>query len=170
MMSSIPDIRARLVVAVVFLAPAASRAVNVPLPVEGSTVNLTVFVQTQALLNENGSPDGQSPSYDVFIRRSRLQANGDIGNSFSYYFQVDNTNFELRRHVRDAEPQGEDRPARRTNAGRGVQAGSVSCGASDLGPTATRADAALGARGAGADESALHLADRCLAAARGPAR
>jgi len=75
MMSSILDIRARLVVAVVFLAPAASRAVNVPLPVEGSTVNLTVFVQTQALLNENGSPDGQSPSYDVFIRRSRLQAN-----------------------------------------------------------------------------------------------
>jgi hypothetical protein len=43
---------------------------------------------------------------------------------------------ELRRYVRDAEPQGEDRPARRADAGRGVQAGSVSRGASDLGPTA----------------------------------
>src|ERR1700737_3438113 len=84
----------RLLLAAAFcLAPAASRAVSVPLPVEGSTLNLTVFIQTQALLNENGSPDGQSPSYDVFVRRSRLQVNGDIGKSFSYYFQVDNTNF-----------------------------------------------------------------------------
>jgi len=94
MMSSILDIRApSLRRRAFFLAPAASRAVNIPLPVEGSTLNLTVFVQTQALLNENGSPDGQSPSYDVFVRRSRVQVNGDIGKSFSYYFQVDNTNF-----------------------------------------------------------------------------
>ena len=47
-----------------------------------------------------------------------------------------------------------------------LQAGSVSLSASDLGPTATRAGAALGAGGAGADESALHLADRRPAAAR----
>ena len=51
-----------------------------------------------------------------------------------------------------------------------MQAGSVSRGASDLGPTAARTHAALGAGGTGADESALHLADRCPAAARGPAR
>ena len=54
---------------------------------------------------------------------------------------------ELRRHVCEAEPQGEDRPARRANAGRGLQAGSVSPSASDLGPTATRAGTALGAGG-----------------------
>ncbi len=39
--------------------------------------------------------------------------------------------------------------------------------ASDLGSAATRAGAALGAGGAGANESALHFADRRPAAARG---
>ena len=85
--------RRLLLAAALFLTPLASRAVNVPLPVEGSTLNLTVFVQPQILINENGTPDGLGASYDLFIRRSRLQVNGDFSRHFSYYFQVDNTNF-----------------------------------------------------------------------------
>ena len=41
---------------------------------------------------------------------------------------------EFRRHVRDPEPQGEDRPARRAHAGRSLQAGRVSPSAPDLEP------------------------------------
>ena len=85
--------RRLLLAAAISLAPLASRAINIPLPMEGSTLNLTVFVQPQALINENGTPDGQGASSDLFIRRSRLQVNGDVGRHFSYYFQLDNTNF-----------------------------------------------------------------------------
>ncbi|HTO98013.1 MAG TPA: hypothetical protein VMK66_13280 [Myxococcales bacterium] len=75
------------------LAPGASRAVNVPLPIKDAKMNVTVTVQTQALINENGSPDGSSPSYDIYARRTRLQVSGEIANTWAYYFQVDNGNF-----------------------------------------------------------------------------
>src|SRR5437764_9038613 len=74
------------------LAPAAF-ATKVPNPVEGATLNVSVQVQTEALVNENGTPNGKDPSYDIFVRRTRLLANGDINQNFSYLIQVDNANF-----------------------------------------------------------------------------
>jgi len=75
------------------VAPTASYAVNVPIPIEGATLNVSLQLQTQVLVNEAGSPDGTSPSYDLFVRRSRVLINGDINQSFSYLVQLDNPNF-----------------------------------------------------------------------------
>jgi hypothetical protein len=75
------------------LASAAAYAVAVPLPTKEFTLNLTTTVQTQALIQENGAPSGSDPSYDIFARRTRVQANGEIGKNWAYYFQVDNANF-----------------------------------------------------------------------------
>src|SRR5882724_6028141 len=75
------------------LASAAAHAVAVPLPTKDATLNLQVFIQPQMQINENGSPNGTDASYDLFVRRTRLQVNGDVGSNFSYYFQVDNANF-----------------------------------------------------------------------------
>lgn len=74
-------------------APAASHAVKVPIPIEGATLNVSLQLQTQLLVNEAGAPDGTSPSYDVFVRRSRVLINGDYNQSFSYLVQIDNPNF-----------------------------------------------------------------------------
>jgi hypothetical protein len=74
-------------------APAASHAVRVPIPIEGATLNVSLQLQTQFLVNEAGAPDGTSPSYDVFVRRSRLLINGDFNQNFSYLMQLDNPNF-----------------------------------------------------------------------------
>jgi hypothetical protein len=74
------------------LAPAAF-ATKVPIPIEGATLNVSVQVQTQVLINENGAPNGSDPSYDFYVRRTRLLANGDISQNFSYLLQVDNANF-----------------------------------------------------------------------------
>ncbi len=74
------------------LAPAA-RAVNVKLPVEDATMNITVTVQTQALWQENGAPNGTSSSWDLYARRTRVQVNGEFAKYWAYYFQVDNGNF-----------------------------------------------------------------------------
>ena len=75
------------------LVPAASYAVSVPLPTKDITLNLQVFIQPQLQINENGAPNGTDASYDLFVRRTRLQVNGDVGTNWSYYFQVDNANF-----------------------------------------------------------------------------
>jgi hypothetical protein len=74
------------------LAPAAF-ATKVPIPIEGATLNVSVQVQTQALINESGTPNGKDLSYDIYVRRTRLLANGDINQNFSYLIQVDNANF-----------------------------------------------------------------------------
>jgi len=86
-------LRRLLAAGVLVLAPQAARAVNVPLPVEGATLNITPIVQTQAMLTEAGTPDGQGWATDVFARRTRLLVNGDISDNWSYYLQVDNANF-----------------------------------------------------------------------------
>ena len=83
----------RLLSALLFLAPAASYAVNVPLPIEGATLNVALQLQTQFVANEAGAPDGTSPSYDLFVRRSRVLINGDIDQNLSYLVQIDNPNF-----------------------------------------------------------------------------
>lgn len=82
----------RLLLPLLLLAPA-SYAVNVPLPIDGATLNLNLQFQTQFLVNEAGTPDGRDPGYDVFVRRSRLNVNGDVGDRFSYLLQIDNPNF-----------------------------------------------------------------------------
>src|SRR6266446_5442481 len=74
------------------LAPAAF-ATKVPIPIEGATLNISVQVQTEAMITENGTPSGQDPAYDIFVRRTRLLVNGDISQNFSYLFQIDNANF-----------------------------------------------------------------------------
>jgi len=74
------------------LSPAAF-ATKVPIPIEGATLNVSVQVQTQAMINESGSPNGNDLSYDIFVRRTRILVNGDISQNFSYLFQVDNANF-----------------------------------------------------------------------------
>jgi len=71
----------------------ASLAVAIPLPTKDVTLNFQVFIQPQFQLNENGAPNGTDAAYDLFVRRTRLQVNGDVGNNWSYYFQVDNANF-----------------------------------------------------------------------------
>ena len=75
------------------LLSAAAHAVAVPLPTKDATLNLVVTIQPQVQINQNGAPNGTDPSYDLFVRRTRLQANGDVGSNWSYYFQVDNANF-----------------------------------------------------------------------------
>jgi hypothetical protein len=75
------------------LAPAASFAVKIPIPIEGATLNLSAQFQTQFLMNQNGAPDGASNSYDIFMRRTRILVNGDINQNFTYLIQVDNANF-----------------------------------------------------------------------------
>ncbi len=82
-----------LLAASLFLAPAASYATKVPIPIEGATLNLSVQVQTQFQVNQNGTPDGTNPSFDVYVRRTRLLVNGDISQNFTYLIQVDNANF-----------------------------------------------------------------------------
>jgi len=74
------------------LAPAAF-ATKVPIPIEGATLNVSVQVQTEGLINESGAPNGNDVSYDIFVRRTRLLVNGDISQNFSYLFQIDNANF-----------------------------------------------------------------------------
>ncbi len=74
------------------LAPAAF-ATKIPIPIEGATLNVSVQVQTEAMITENGAPNGTDASYDIFVRRTRLLANGDINQNFSYLLQIDNANF-----------------------------------------------------------------------------
>ena len=75
------------------LVPAASQAVNVPLPIKDATLNLQIHIQPRFQLTENGTPNGQDTAYDFFVRRTRLQANGAIGDNWLYLLQVDNANF-----------------------------------------------------------------------------
>src|SRR2546425_4940418 len=74
------------------LAPAAL-ATKIPIPIEGATLNVSVQVQTEAMITESGAPNGTDASYDIFVRRTRLLANGDINQNFSYLLQIDNANF-----------------------------------------------------------------------------
>lgn len=73
--------------------PATVRAVKVPIPIEGASLNISFQLQTQALFNQHGTPDGQNPSFDIFVRRSRVLINGDISQNWSYLVQLDNPNF-----------------------------------------------------------------------------
>src|SRR5438046_1841808 len=75
------------------LAPAASFATTVPIPIEGPTLNVSCQVQAQFLINENGTPAGDGPSFDAFVRRTRLLVNGDANQNVTYLIQVDNANF-----------------------------------------------------------------------------
>src|SRR5439155_11305349 len=75
------------------LLSAAANAVAVPLPTKDATLNLVVTIQPQVQINQNGAPNGTDPSYDVFVRRTRLQPNGKVGSNGSDYSQVDNANF-----------------------------------------------------------------------------
>ncbi len=86
-------LRKVLAAGVLLLAPAASWAVKIPLPVEGATLNITPSIQTQMMFTENGTPGGTGWATDVFARRTRLYVTGDISKYFSYYFLVDNANF-----------------------------------------------------------------------------
>jgi hypothetical protein len=75
------------------LSSTASNAMNVPLPTKDASLNIQVYVQPRIQLTENGTPNGQDLAYDFFVRRTRLQANGNIGDNWLYLIQVDNANF-----------------------------------------------------------------------------
>jgi len=79
--------------AVCLLFTPAAYAIKVPVPIDGVTLNVSLQVQSQFVANEGGTPDGLNPSYDLFIRRSRLLVNGDVGQNFSYLLQLDDANF-----------------------------------------------------------------------------
>jgi hypothetical protein len=82
----------RMLLVAVFISTGAY-ATKVPIPIEGASLNILVQVQAQALTNQASTPDGLNPSFDVFIRRTRILATGDISPSVDYLFQVDNANF-----------------------------------------------------------------------------
>jgi len=73
-------------------APASSYAISVPLPVD-ATLNLNLQMQPQFIVNEAGTPDGLNPSYDLFLRRARITASGNVGKNMSYLFRLDSPNF-----------------------------------------------------------------------------
>lgn len=81
-----------LLAASLLIAPAAL-ATKVPIPVEGASLNVSVQVQTEAMVTENGAPNGSDPAFDIFVRRTRILVNGDISQNFTYLIQVDNANF-----------------------------------------------------------------------------
>src|SRR3989454_5163394 len=83
----------KAVLATSLLLATAALATKIPIPIEGATLNVSVQVQTQALIMENGAPNGTDASYDIYVRRTRLLANGDISQNFSYLLQIDNANF-----------------------------------------------------------------------------
>jgi hypothetical protein len=93
MMRSQMKVSFKLLPALLLVLAPAAHAVNVPLPIEGATLNVSLQLQTQVLVNEAGTPDGTASSYDIFIRRSRVLINGDINQNFSYLVQLDNPNF-----------------------------------------------------------------------------
>jgi hypothetical protein len=93
MMRSRTNACCKLLSVLLLLAPAASYAVDVPIPVEGATLNVTFQLQTQFVANEAGTPAGTGPAYDSFVRRSRVLVNGDINRNLSYLVQIDNPNF-----------------------------------------------------------------------------
>jgi len=67
----------RMLLAAVFISTGAY-ATKVPIPIEGASLNILVQVQAQALVQPGQHTDGLNPSFDVFIRRTRLLATGDI--------------------------------------------------------------------------------------------
>src|SRR5438270_14020243 len=81
-----------LVLALLF-APVSSYAISIPLPTTEATLNLDLQLQPQFVLNEAGTPDGRDPSYDLFLRRARIALGGNVGQNFSYFFQLDSPNF-----------------------------------------------------------------------------
>ena len=83
----------RTAVAVAMLLAPAAFATKVPVPIEGANVNVTVQLQFQGLINEGGAPDGRSPSYDIYTRRTRAQLSGDMSPNWSFLIRVDNANF-----------------------------------------------------------------------------
>ncbi len=75
------------------LVPAASQAVDVPLPTKEATLNIQFYAQPRFQYTENGAPNGTDAAYDFFVRRTRVQANGSVGSNWLYLIQVDNANF-----------------------------------------------------------------------------
>src|SRR5882672_12849927 len=76
-----------------FLSSASSYAISVPLGTDQATLNLNLQLQPQFIVNQAGTPDGMNPSYDLFLRRARVNFNGNVGKNISYLFQFDNANF-----------------------------------------------------------------------------
>jgi hypothetical protein len=83
----------RALALMLMLAPAASFATKIPIPIDGATLNVSAQFQPEIQTNFGASPDGTSPSFDVFARRTRLLVNGDISSNFTYLMQLDNANF-----------------------------------------------------------------------------
>ncbi len=82
----------RALAVALLLAPATSFATKVPLPIDGAYANINMQVQPEFLVSEAGAPTGDSASYDLFVRRTRVQFSGGLPN-WDFYVNIDNANF-----------------------------------------------------------------------------
>src|SRR5207237_738160 len=75
------------------LVSAAASAVNVPLPVEGATLNVNVQLQPWAQVAE----DAPSPNVgeQFYMRRARLILQGNFSKEWLYLINLDSPNFGL---------------------------------------------------------------------------
>lgn len=89
----------RVLAVVVSLFATVAGATKIPIPIEGSSLNLGIQLQPWILITQNAAPDAVSPNYDLFLRRARVVINGDAGQYFSYLVQFDNPSFGRRGNI-----------------------------------------------------------------------
>jgi len=77
---------------VFLLASSSAGAVNVPVPLDGATLNLNVQLQPWFRVAEDATPEG-NVGEDIFLRRVRLLAQGNFSKDFLYLIQIDTPNF-----------------------------------------------------------------------------
>lgn len=71
----------------------ASRALALPVPVgDGATLDVGGLVQTQAVIQPEAAPDGESLGFDLFLRRVRLIVTGTAGGRWTFVLVTDSPN------------------------------------------------------------------------------
>ena len=79
-------------VAAVLLGSSSARAVNVPVPLEGASLNVNVQLQPWIKVAEDATSAG-NVGEDFYLRRVRLLAQGNFSKQFLYLIQIDTPNF-----------------------------------------------------------------------------
>lgn len=71
----------------------ASLAHALPVPVgDDATLDIGGLVQTQAVVQPEAAPDGESLGFDIFVRRARLIVTGTFGKRWTFVFVTDSPN------------------------------------------------------------------------------
>lgn len=81
-----------LVLCGMLLVSTSAGAINVPVPVEGATLNVNIQLQPWIRVSEDATPQG-NVGEDIFLRRARLLAQGNFSKDFLYLLQIDTPNF-----------------------------------------------------------------------------